>query len=168
MQTRPSRFTGATMDTKALTPRELFDGPLFQETPPFQRPYVWNEEDQWQPLWSDIERVTDALEEARNGQGEIAPHFLGAVETKQLTTAARDPARASVIDGQQRLTTLQILLDAVQLVTQEHGDEDDAETLMELVANGAKRFRKTSKRFKLWPSRVDRPGFEHVMDNDLE
>jgi uncharacterized protein with ParB-like and HNH nuclease domain len=40
-----------------------------------------------------------------------------------------------VIDGQQRLTTLQILLDAVQLVTQEHGDEDDAETLMELAAN---------------------------------
>ena len=72
-----------------------------------------------------------------------------------------------MIDGQQRLTTLQILLDAVQLVTQEHGDEDDAETLMELVANNAKRFRGTSKRFKLWPSRIDRPAFEHVMDNDL-
>jgi uncharacterized protein with ParB-like and HNH nuclease domain len=49
-----------------------------------------------------------------------------------------------MIDGQQRLTTLQILLDAVQLVTQEHGSEDDAETLMELVANNAKRFRGTS------------------------
>ena len=39
---------------------------------------------------------------------------------------------------------------------------------MELVANRAKRLRKTSKRFKLWPSRVDRPAFEYVMDNDLE
>ena len=65
-------------------------------------------------------------------------------------------------------TTLQILLDAVQLVTQEHGDEDDTETLMELVANGAKRFRGTPKRFKLWPSRIDRPAFEHVMDNELK
>ena len=64
--------------------------------------------------------------------------------------------------------TLQILLDAVQLVTQEHGDEDDAETLMELVADNAKRFRGTSKRFNLWPSGTDRPAFEHVMDNDLE
>ena len=72
-----------------------------------------------------------------------------------------------MIDGQQRLTTLQILLDAVQLVTQEHGDEDDAEMLMELVANNAKRFRGASKRFKLWPSRIDRSAFEHVMDNDL-
>lgn len=156
------------MDTKALTPRELFDGTVCYEIPPFQRPYVWNEDDQWQPLWSDIERVAAALEKARNEQGEVSPHFLGAVVIKQLTAAAGDPARHSVIDGQQRLTTLQILLDAVQLVTQEHGDEDDAETLMELVANNAKRFRSTSKRFKLWPSRIDRPAFEHVMDNDLK
>lgn len=156
------------MDTKALTPRELFDGTVCYEIPPFQRPYVWNEEDQWQPLWSDIERVAGALEDARDGQGQVAPHFLGAVVIKQLVAAAGDPARHSVIDGQQRLTTLQILLDAVQLVTEEHGDEDDAETLMELVANNAKRFRGTSKRFKLWPSRIDRPAFEHVMDNDLE
>lgn len=156
------------MDTKALTPRELFDGTVCYEIPPFQRPYVWNEEDQWQPLWTDVERLAAALEEARKSDGEVAPHFLGAVVIKQLPAAAGDPARHSVIDGQQRLTTLQILLDAVQLVTQEYGDEDDAETLMELVANGARRFRKTSKRFKLWPSRVDRPAFEHVMDNDLE
>ena len=53
-------------------------------------------------------------------------------------------------------------------MTQEHGDEDDTETLMELVANGAKRFRGTPKRFKLWPSRIDRPAFEHVMDNELK
>ena len=156
------------MDTKALTPRELFDGTVCYEIPPFQRPYVWNEEDQWQPLWTDIERVAAALDEARETEGEVAPHFLGAVVIKQLAAPAGDPARHSVIDGQQRLTTLQILLDAVQLVTQEHGDEDDAETLMELVTNGARRFRKTPRRFKLWPSRVDRSAFEHVMDNDLQ
>jgi hypothetical protein len=65
-----------------------------------------------------------------------------------------------LIGGQQRLTTLQILLHAVQLVTQEHGDEDDAETLMELVANSARRFRGTPKRFKLWPSRIGRPAYQ--------
>lgn len=156
------------MDTKALTPRELFDGTVCYEIPPFQRPYVWNREDQWQPLWADVERVAGALEDARNGEGTATPHFLGAVVIKQLVAAAGDPARHSVIDGQQRLTTLQILLDAVQLVTQQHGDEAAAETLMELVANNAKRFRGTSRRFKLWPSRIDRPAFEHVMDNDLE
>lgn len=155
------------MDTKALTPRELFDGTVCYEIPPFQRPYVWNEEDQWQPLWTDIERVAADLESARRTGSEFSPHFLGAVVIKQLAAVAGDPARHSVIDGQQRLTTLQILLDAVQLVTQEYGDEDDAETLMELVANHARRFRGSAKRFKLWPSRSDRVVFELVMDNDL-
>jgi hypothetical protein len=76
------------MDTKALTPRELFDGTVCFAVPPFRRPYVWNEEDQWQPLSADIERVTGALEEARNGRGEVAPHFLGAVVIKLLAAAA--------------------------------------------------------------------------------
>ncbi|MBN9620987.1 MAG: DUF262 domain-containing protein, partial [Actinobacteria bacterium] len=155
------------MDTKALTPRELFDGTVCYEIPPFQRPYVWTEEDQWQPLWADIERVASALEAERAGDSEVSPHFLGAVVIKQLAAVAGDPARHSVIDGQQRLTTLQILLDAVQLVTQGHGDEDDAETLMELVANHARRFKGSPKRFKLWPSRTDRVAFEQVMDNSL-
>lgn len=155
------------MDTKALTPRELFDGTVCYEIPAFQRPYVWNEEDQWQPLWADIERVADALDSAQLSGADVSPHFLGAVVIKQRAAAAGDPASHSVIDGQQRLTTLQILLDAVQLVTQDHGDEDDAETLMELVANHARRFKGSSKRFKLWPSRTDRLAFEHVMDNDL-
>jgi hypothetical protein len=156
------------MDTKARTPRELFDGSVCYEIPPFQRPYVWNEEDQWQPLWADIERVASALAEARAaGTDDISPHFLGAVVIKQLAAPAGDPARHSVIDGQQRLTTLQILLDAVQLVTHEQGEEVVAETLLELVANPAPRFRGTSKRFKLWPSRTDRAAFAEVMDNDL-
>lgn len=156
------------MYTKALTPRELFDGTVCYEIPPFQRPYVWNEEDQWQPLWADVERVASALDAARGDAGVVAPHFLGAVVLKQLPSAAGDPTRHSVIDGQQRLTTLQILLAAVHRVTQEHGDEDDAETLMELVTNTAKRFRSTQNRFKLWPSRVDRQGFECAMENGID
>ena len=47
------------------------------------------------------------------------------------------------------------------------GAEDDSETLKELVANSAKRFGGTEKRFKLRPSRIDRAAFEAVMDNML-
>src|SRR5258708_2922547 len=46
--------------------------------------------------------------------------------------------------------------------------DDVAESLQELVLNDSKRFRATSKRFKLWPSRIDRRAFECVMDNDLD
>ncbi|MEX1009665.1 MAG: DUF262 domain-containing protein [Acidimicrobiia bacterium] len=158
------------MEAKALTPRDLFDGKVCYEIPAFQRPYVWTEEDQWQPLWDDIARVTDAvidIGEDEKALAVLAGHFLGAVVVKQLASAAGDPLRSSVIDGQQRLTTLQLLLDAAQLVMEQFDHEDVAESLQELVLNDSKRFRATPKRFKLWPSRIDRVAFEHVMDNEL-
>ena len=71
-----------------------------------------------------------------------------------------------MIDGQQRLTTLQLLLDAAQYVMEEAECHEVAESIHELVTNDSRRFRGTPKRFKLWPSRVDRAAFEHVMDND--
>ncbi len=95
-------------------------------------------------------------------------HFLGAVVVKQLPSGAGDPSRSSVIDGQQRLTTLQLLLDAAQFVMEQRERDDEAESIHELVLNDSKRFRGTSKRFKLWPSRVDRDAFEAVMDNDQD
>ncbi len=158
------------MEAKALTPRDLFDGKVCYEVPPFQRPYVWTEEDQWQPLWDDIARVTTCLIDIGDGPkaaSSLPGHFLGAVVVKQLPSAAGDPLRSSVIDGQQRLTTLQLLLDAAQLVMEASEHDDVAESLQELVLNDSKRFRTTSKRFKLWPSRIDRLAFESVMDNEL-
>ncbi len=157
------------MDATALNPRALFDGNVCYEIPPFQRPYVWSEEDQWQPLWDDILRVANTIIDfpEASEQNESRSHFLGAVVLKLRDSPAGEVSKRSVIDGQQRLTTLQLLLDAAQLVLEEHGDGDDAESIQELVFNGARRFRNTPSRFKLWPSRVDRHAFEFVMDNDL-
>jgi hypothetical protein len=156
------------MEANVRTPRELFDGKVCYQIPVFQRPYVWTEEDQWQPLWDDISRIAESLLVVEPDQKELAAlprHFLGAVVVKQLPSVAGDPARSSVIDGQQRLTTLQLVLDAAQLVMEQSGHADVAESLQELVLNDSKRFKGTSKRFKLWPSRADRTAFEHVMDN---
>lgn len=156
---------GANVDAGAVTPLALFDGRVIFEIPPFQRPYVWTEEDQWQPLWSDIERLVDALAASGDMEqsGELPRHFLGAVVLKQLPNKSGDPARRSVIDGQQRITTLQILLDAAHTVIDRHGLVEEAEGLEELVRNHAPRFASTYKRFKLRPSRVDRAAFESIM-----
>ena len=157
------------MEAHALNPRALFDGTVCYEVPPFQRPYVWTEEDQWQPLWEDIVRVTEAILSVPAVEpADVSAHFLGAVVLKVREFSAGMVAKHSIIDGQQRLTTLQLLLDAAQVVLDEHGDEGDAESVQELVLNSAKRFKTRSDRFKLWPSRVDRHAFEVVMDNDLE
>ncbi|MXW76415.1 MAG: DUF262 domain-containing protein [Acidimicrobiaceae bacterium] len=124
------------MEAKALTPRDLFDGKVCYEIPPFQRPYVWTEEDQWQPLWGDLARVAELVLSRGDdevGGKEVPGHFLGAVVVKQMPSGAGDPARSSVIDGQQRMTTLQLVLDAAQVVMEEAGYDDIAGGVPDLV-----------------------------------
>ena len=156
------------MKADALTPRDLFEGKVQFEIPSFQRPYVWTEEDQWAPLWADIKRVAVRLVAAGDdaeAQQEVGAHFLGAVVLKEISHHAGDVARSAVIDGQQRMTTLQIVLDAAHAAVAELGYEAEAEFLDELILNSGKRFATTTDRFKLWPSRADRDAFEAAMDD---
>ena len=155
------------MKADALTPKDLFEGKVQFEVPSFQRPYVWTEEDQWAPLWADLKRVAIAVIDAGDEQDklkELGAHFLGAVVLKEITHHAGDVARSAVIDGQQRMTTLQILLDATHAVVDDLGYDDEAEFLADLILNSAKKFAGTKDRFKLWPSRSDRDAFAFAMD----
>lgn len=42
------------METQVRTPQMVFMSPQRLVVPLFQRPYVWNEIDQWAPLWQDV------------------------------------------------------------------------------------------------------------------
>ena len=156
------------MKADALSPRDLFEGKIQFEIPSFQRPYVWTEEDQWAPLWADVKRVALGVL-AADGDPEalqqLGAHFLGAVVIKEMGHQAGDVARSAVIDGQQRMTTLQVMLDAAHAVVDELGYEDEAEFLEDLILNPAKKFAGTKERFKLWPSRADRAAFAAAMDD---
>ncbi|PKW26685.1 DUF262 domain-containing protein [Phycicoccus duodecadis] len=156
------------MKADALNPRELFGTTVHYEIPAFQRPYVWTLEDQWQPLWQDIRRVAEKVIGAGGDEAAleaVGGHFLGAVVFKLKSATAGDVTRQSVIDGQQRSTTLQIMLDAVHEAILSRGHEVEAEAIEELILNQAKRFAGRPERFKLWPSRSDRAAFELAMDN---
>ena len=47
------------MEAKDTTIGQLFGGLDRYEVPAYQRPYVWTAERQWEPLWDDIERISD-------------------------------------------------------------------------------------------------------------
>lgn len=64
------------METFKRTPLQLFNLPQYFVIPLFQRPYVWKEVEQWEPLWNDIRRVA---ERRINDPHLDAKHFLGAV-----------------------------------------------------------------------------------------
>jgi len=92
-----------------------------------------------------------------------APHFLGAVVLQQLPTQTADLQQRTVIDGQQRLTTLQLLLDALHSEIMQVGASMSAARLEPLVANAEAFRREKADRFKVWPTNRDRAAFNEVM-----
>lgn len=99
------------MDTNVRTPLDIFNLPQHLVIPLFQRAYVWDETDQWMPLWQDVRRLAEL--QLRDPYS-TATHFLGGavvVQAQDIQTGNM-PTR-NVIDGQQRLTTLQLLMDAL-------------------------------------------------------
>ena len=164
------------MRTDILSPKDLFQKDIRYTIPQFQRPYVWTHANQWEPLWDDVRNVADTyLEEMERSGGNslkaqenTKPHFLGAVVLKQVPTAAKDIEQREVIDGQQRVTTLQLLLDAVQEVCEELKLESEAKRLSKLVTNDRDLVGDNSDHiFKMWPTRSDREAFRHAMQNGL-
>src|ERR1041384_764211 len=74
--------------------------------PGYQRPYAWTTEQAG-------EMFDDLLSAATNGRTreDTDPYFLGSV----VLVKTENDANAEVVDGQQRLTTLTVLLSALRL-----------------------------------------------------
>ncbi|WP_217922209.1 DUF262 domain-containing protein [Miltoncostaea oceani] len=143
------------------TVNELFERDVRYVVPLFQRPYVWDREDQWEPLWEDICVLLDHQAEAATSP--VPSHFLGAIVLEQDDVFVPGAIPVfTVIDGQQRLTTLQLLLAAAAAALREAGAEDDAELLDDLVRNNPKKA-KGDELFKVWPTNANRAAFAAVM-----
>ena len=97
------------MKTTDLLVRSLFDRDVQYIIPLFQRHYVWDEENQWAPLWEDIVKKAD-----QNLSKSQTSHFTGAIVVHQKLTNLDEVPKFEIIDGQQRLTTFQIILCALR------------------------------------------------------
>lgn len=156
---------GGTLDTQVRSPHAIFNMPQRLLVPLFQRPYIWNRQDQWEPLWRDVERVANRL--LRPETVDLQPHFLGAVVLQQLPNPSGDFQVRTIIDGQQRLTTLQLMLDAFHAELMRVGAERPAARLLKLVRNDEEYCNHDEDQFKVWPTNRDRPAFQEVMAAEL-
>ena len=89
--------TGHLLDTKTVNLNDILGNGKIYRVPQFQRDYSW-EQDNWEDLWNDIELAAESM----------YAHYMGSV-VLQSTTGKE----FSIIDGQQRFTTLTILTLAV-------------------------------------------------------
>ncbi len=85
------------LDTKTVSLGDILSNGKTYEVPPFQRDYSW-EEDHWDDLWTDVKNVYEGG----------SAHYMGAVVFQR-----RDDKFFLIIDGQQRFTTISLLILAV-------------------------------------------------------
>ena len=127
--------------------------------PLFQRGYAWTAENQWDLLWDDVQLLTDQVL-----NGEMSPHFLGAVVVQNSGQGGPGEMPTwSVVDGQQRLTTIQLMSDAAAAVMTEYGLQKPANRLLKISQNDEDFWTRPEDRFKLLPTNKDRAAFREVM-----
>lgn len=165
-------------DTKTL--HDIFASDGRYTVPPYQRPYVWELGQQWEPLWEDVVATIERLAEARahahhkgdsiaSADAKVSPHFLGAVVFELVPFGAGDIDRHSIVDGQQRLTTVQLLLRGVLDALQNTGLESigkQVAQIRKLILNDEDVVSDHEGLFKLWPRRSDRTAFAQAMADD--
>jgi hypothetical protein len=148
------------MKANALSLLALFQEKQRLEVPIYQRKYVWSEEEQWDPLWQDISRK---FRERLEGRNDSTDHFLGAMVLDQQITPSGHVVRRQVIDGQQRLTTLQIFLSALRDFCRANGCEDLAKEFDDYTLNRGLMADPATDKFKVWPTIENREQFTDVV-----
>lgn len=148
------------MKADAVSILAIFERKLRLEVPLFQRQYVWAREQQWEPLWDDIShKFVEYLE----GHRDTPVHFLGAMVLDQKQTPTTHVEKRQVIDGQQRLTTLQVFLAALRDFCREHGCEDLGRECEGFTLNKGMMADPDVEKYKVWPTQLDRAQFVDVI-----
>ena len=99
-------YTATLMDSGNKNYRSLLDTHTKYVIPVYQRPYEWGEK-QIVPFITDL--VNAYLGETRDGK-HSEPMFIGTMQLSQKKYISKKEYEQDIIDGQQRITTLSILL----------------------------------------------------------
>ena len=132
--------------------------------PVYQRPYVWEEDNNWKPLWDSVQIAAERFLPGENHK----PVFLGAIvleklDRKKATGGWGDIDVRLVIDGQQRLMTIQILLAAARDFCTELGQEVMQRKFNRLTENEEDSCDAPDDAFKVLPANTDREMFKAVL-----
>lgn len=100
-----------TLTAKEQSLAKIFSDDYVFTIPGYQRPYAWGK-DQAQELLDDL---LGAMATAPDQLNETAPYFLGSI----VLIKGEAQSEATVVDGQQRLTTLTLLLSAIRASVQD-------------------------------------------------
>lgn len=136
----------------------LFNSPCQYQVPIFQRGYVWTLEKQVVPLWEDIQDRADSLQQHQSlgNNAMLKPlqkHFLGSVVLTPVGNKFGRVPSYEVIDGQQRSTTLHLLLLAFSIAAKTANNSTLQQMLGPLIRNPGP-YTEPNDRHKVWPTQA--------------
>jgi uncharacterized protein with ParB-like and HNH nuclease domain len=126
---------------------QYFNGEKQNLIPLFQRPYTWNK-DNWQALWDDLMVQYEG--------DDTGTHFMGAIVSVPARTVPVGVSKYLIIDGQQRLTTVSLLLCALRDCL----DTNSAARIHEVYLTN--RFLSPEDTPKLVPTQADREIYHSI------
>lgn len=133
---------------------DLLNGTVQYWVPLFQRPYSWGQ-GEWDQLWKDLSELY--------GSEDTESHFIGAVVTAPVAGGAPESvAKYLLIDGQQRLTTILVMLKAL---SDEAREVENAFIVEQINRHLRNHTRLKEEQTKLQPTQDDRAGFQAVLTN---
>ena len=131
---------------------ELFNGTKQYVIPSYQRPYSWREKD-CERLWMDIVEME---------RKKRPSHFVGSIVNIAETAMPTGVQTFMVIDGQQRMTTLSLLLMALRDYLTDNL-EDKSVNIRQLTAEGlVNEYHDDEERYKIVPIQSDRAIWEQI------
>lgn len=165
------------MDANTYSLKQVLTQDRRYIVPTFQRDYEWTKDEQWELLFTDLEDTADRLIQARlqaeslgeplaKADKKVPPHFLGAIVCDQLSAPAGGLDLRAIIDGQQRLTTVRLILRGVLDVLIER-NSPRVRQVRRLLENHPDVVDRPEERHKLWPRRMDRMVWPQAMADDI-
>jgi len=127
---------------------QYFNGEKQNLIPLFQRPYTWTKSN-WQTLWDDLMVQYDEVDNTK-------AHFMGAIVSVPSRSVPVGVSKYLIIDGQQRLTTVSLLLCALRDCL----DSNSASRIQEVYLTN--RFRNEEDTLKFVPTQADRDVYRTI------
>ena len=141
------------MQAKETKLQDIIEGTKQYVIPLFQRTYSWTPKE-WEVLWKDLVELSE-MENPRT-------HFIGSIVNMPTVSVPEGVAKYLLIDGQQRLTTIFILLTLLRNRAREIQNQEFAEEINNtLLVNP---YKKDHDFFKLMPTQVDRETYQNLIN----
>ena len=141
------------MQAKETKLQDIIEGTKQYIIPLFQRTYSWTVKE-WEILWKDLIELCEA-ENPRS-------HFIGSIVNMPTVSVPEGVAKFLLIDGQQRLTTIFVLLTLLRNKAREMQNQEFAEEINNtLLVNP---YKKDNDFYKLMPTQVDRGAYKNFIN----